>query len=424
MKKALLLALPFQGRAALCDRRLAEFRSRERLWSTPHLGLLTVGAMLPGDWQVEYVDLSFESPANYDYDYILMSPSTAQAVQAYEIADTVRSPRTKVILGGPHVTMLPQEALAHADVVFAGESEETVREFLRDEASGGAGGLYRCLSPPSLELSPVPRYELAARYPYRSVPVQLSRGCPHQCRFCLSSTIYGRRIRRKSPDQIRAELEVIRSLWARPFLFFTDDNLFINDAFSRTLVSILEEHPVDWYAFTDVSIAEKDWLLDRLYSAGCRKLLIGLESLDPDSLQQLNASGFKRRKRVAYEQAVERIQSRRIGVVGSFVVGLPGDTEETFERLYQFIYSTCLYGTNITVSTPFPGTRMYDDLIAQGVSLSGDWSRYDGFTLLYDLPHLDRASFERCYTRLIERVNSAERLDRVVRYFMRSGQGG
>ena len=419
MKKALLLSLPFRGSPALCDRRLAEFRSRERLWCTPHLGLLTVGAMLPDDWKVDYIDLSYETPADLDYDYVLMSPSTAQVPQAYEIADAVRSKRTRVLLGGPHVTMLPGEGLAHADVIFAGEGEETVNTFLHDEALGRAARLYRCSTPPMLGRSPIPRYELAARYPYRSVPLQLSRGCPHQCRFCLSSTIYGRQIRRKTPGQIRAELNVVRSLWKRPFLFFTDDNLFINDAFSHTLLGILDENPTDWYAFTDVSIAEKEWLLDRLYPAGCRKLLIGLESLDPNSLQRLNTSGFKRRKRERYEQAVEQIQCRHIGVVGSFVVGLPDDTAETFDRLYQFISSTCLYGTNITVSTPFPGTRMYDDLKAQGVALSSDWSRYDGFTLLYDLPHLDRADFERCYTRLIERINSPERLSRVVRYFMR-----
>lgn len=419
MKKALLLALPFRGSPTLCDSRLAEFRSRERLWNTPHLGLLTVGAMLPGRWKVDYVDLAYETLAQYDYDDVFLSPSTAQAPEAYALADALRSQGSRVLMGGPHVTMLPGEALAHADVVFVGEGEEPVKAFVQDELLGRVSRLYRCTLPPSLENSPVPRYDLAARYPYRSVPVQLSRGCPHQCRFCLSSTIYGRRIRRKNPEQIRRELRAIRNLWSRPFLFFTDDNLFINDAFSRVLLDLLDEKPCDWYAFTDVSIAQKDWLLDRLYPSGCRKLLIGLESLDENSLQQINASGFKRRKRHSYEQAVERIQSRRIGVVGSFVVGLPNDTADTFERLYQFILSTCLYGTNITVSTPFPGTRMYEEMIAQGTLLPRDWSRYDGFTLLYDLPRLSREEFQRCYERLIERINSPERLERVIRYFRR-----
>ena len=413
----LLLALTNRNMPEAGDRQLAEFRSRDRLWSTPNLGLLTVAALLPDSFEITYVDQTFEAIPERGFTYVLLSPSTAQAPEAYRIADHYRRRGSRVLMGGPHVTVCPEEAARHADTVFVGESEELFPLFFREEQQGRAQKIYRARRYPPLESSLVPRYDLAVKYPYKSVPIQLSRGCPHQCRFCLSSKIYGKMVRRKTREQAKREIAAIRTHWKRPFLFFTDDNFCINPAYTDSILDILMGSPVDWYAFTDVSVCNKGHLLNKMAAAGCRKLLIGFESLSKNNLHQINASGFKETRLATYRTAVSAIQSRRIGVVGSFVLGLEDDTPETFERLYTFILDTCLYGTNITVSTPFPGTDMYRAMIESGVPLPTDWSLYDGFTLLHPLRHMTADRFQSNYRELLARLNSPERIRRIYQYF-------
>ncbi len=413
MEKVLLLALKeTMVNAQLYDQNLYEFRSRNRLWNTPHLGLLTVGAILAEKFVVEYIDLNYESIEHYEYDYVFISPTTSLAEQAYEQAATFRKHGVKVALGGPHVTMLPEEASVFGDFIFVGESENTLRQFLE----GDRKKIYEEGIHPDMSLVKQPLYELCRKYPYSSIPIQLSRGCPHQCEFCLSSAVYGRIIRRKSLSQAYQELSIVKQYFEKKLIFFTDDNFFLDMSYSLEIMSMLKRLNLTWYAFTDISIYRKKELLDKLYESGCRKLLIGFESLRQNNLREVNHSGFKSARVPEYEEAVREIQSKKIGVVGSFVLGLPYDNEDTFDELYQFIYDTCIFGTNVTVSTPFPGTKLFEK-INRTQPLKREWSQYDGFTLLYDIPGIDRDLFQERYLQFINRINSKERLKRVVEYF-------
>lgn len=417
MSKILLLALDSGIKShILYDENLAEFKSRNRLWNTPNLGLLTVGRIVSEQYEVEYIDLNYETleKIDYEYEYVFMSPSTSQALRAYQLADLFHSKHIKVVMGGPHVSMMADEALQHADAVFIGESEETMVEFLADPNRR----IYEATIRPDLIKSPIPLYELTQKYAYSSIPIQLSRGCPHQCGFCLSSKIYGKQIRRKSIEQVKQELFYIKEIYPNAFLFFTDDNFLIHQEYALQVLEILEKLHLHWYAFTDISIYQKPKLLHKLYQSGCQKLLIGFESLNEENLIELNKSGFKSSKRKAYEAAINTIQSERIGVVGSFVLGLPKDTVDTFDQLYDFIYETCIYGTNITIATPFPGTRFYQEVLNRQ-DLSLDWSLYDGFTLLYDIPYMTKDQFMKKYIELIQRINSKERIERVYEFFRR-----
>ena len=421
MKRVLLLSLSNSGQK-VCDQRINEFRSRQRLWNTPNLSLLTVGAMLPKDWEIHYVDLAYESVQEWTYDMVFMSPSTTQSQEAYGYACQFRDRGARIVMGGPHASVCPDEVLQYADVVFAGEAEDTMRQFLREWSSLSQKKMYRASTHPNLGQSPVPLYSLAVKYPYSSIPIQWSRGCPHQCHFCSSSSIYGKRIRRKSLGQLKAELEMIQKCWKRPFLFFTDDNLFIEEQSGTELLSLLQQFRLDWYGFTDVSLYEKEKLCRQLRSSGCRKVLIGFESLNPANLAAIQHTQWKKRRLEQYWQAISVIQREGIGVIGSFVLGLDEDEASTFERLYQFIYDSCLYGTNLTIATPYPGTRYYEQMKREGRLLTEDWSRYDGFTLVHSLPKMTRNVFMDAYDRLIERINSTQRLQHVVEYFKRIGE--
>lgn len=414
MPKILLLALNSNEdhRSTLYDQNLYEFKSRSRLWNTPNLGLLTIGAFLSRQYKVDYLDLNYENLQNRDYDIVFMSPTTSQALKAYKLSCEIRKNGTKVIMGGPHVSMLPKEALHYSDVIFVGEAEDTMDDFI----NGRYRTVYQCDTKPDLCKSPIPLYELTTRYPYSSIPVQISRGCPHQCEFCLSSTIYGKLIRRKSVEQVKDELLKIKSIYQNPFIFFTDDNFFINENYSMLILDIIKSLNLNWYAFTDISVYKNERILKRLYSCGCRKLLIGFESLNEENLNQINRSGFKSSKIKEYQKAIHTIQMEKIGVVGSFVLGLENDTDKTFDELYEFIYDTCLFGTNITIATPFPGTKLYHKLNQEN-KIEFNWSLYDGFSLINEIPNISKENFMLNYNKLINKINSKERIEKIIKFF-------
>lgn len=404
-------------RDTYCLDDLWEFKARKRLWSTPSLSLLTIAGFLLKNSVIDYIDLNYCNEISGSYDWAFFSPSTSQAYNAYSIADNLRGRGVKVAMGGVHVSELPQEALEHSDTIFLGEAEETFPLFLEDAKNGSALSVYKASSSPDMSLSPIPRYDLAKAYPYKSIPIQTSRGCPHQCSFCISSKLYGEKIRRKTIKQISNELETILKLYIKPFIFFTDDNFFINKEYCREIVNILKNLGIRWYAFTDASIANHPKLLKELYKAGCSQLLIGFESLNQENLAEINSSKWKMKKLDSYREIISKIQSFGIGVVGSFVLGLDGDTKETFEELYEFIESTSLYATNITMITPFPGTKMYEKLKTENRIIADDWSKYNGFEMTISPQNMSIEEFEEGFEKLTQRLNSPERIVKVINYF-------
>ncbi|MFZ5351489.1 MAG: B12-binding domain-containing radical SAM protein [Bacillota bacterium] len=396
---------------------LWEFKARKRLWSTPNLSLLTIAGMLPRDIEIEYIDMNFHGSVEQVYDWVFFSPSTSQIVNAYHIADQLRIKGSKIAMGGVHVSILPDEALEHSDVVFIGEAEEIMLDFLKDIEQNDIKKIYKGSHAPLLSYTPIPRYDLGKKYPYKSIPVQTSRGCPHQCSFCVSSKLYGKKIRRKSVQQIQEELYEIKRLYDKPFVFFTDDNLFINEEYSRSIIEVIGKLNIRWYAFTDASIANKPDLLKSISEAGCSQLLIGFESLSLENLESINSSNWKAGKLKEYKDIVGRIQGHGIGVVGSFVLGLECDSLNVFDDILEFVDETCLYATNITILTPFPGTEIFERLEKEDRITTYDWSKYNGFELTFMPRDFTVQQFEEGYKKFYQTLNSAERATKVLNFF-------
>jgi len=394
-----------------------EFEARMRLWSCPSLSLITVAGMMPEGIDVEYIDLNYSNETEFDADWVFFSPATAQVNSAYQLADKLRKKGIKVAMGGPHVTVLPYEALQHTDAVFIGEAEKTFPSFLMDIERKKVKRIYKSSSFPNLTLSQLPAYHLTKKYPYKSIPVQTSRGCPHQCSFCVSSKIYGSKIRCKSSLQLEHELTVIRGVYGKPYIFFTDDNLFINKRRNDELISVIKNSQINWYAFSDAGIVNNNELLLEIANAGCTQLLIGFESLYSENLKGLNKNNWKMKKLGSYKEIIKRIQSYGIGVVGSFVVGMENDTKDVFEKLYEFTEGTSLYATNITVLTPFPGTDTYERLKCEGRLITHDWSEYNGFELTFKPYNMTVEEFEKGFMDLNTRLNSDERKNKVIDHF-------
>jgi len=374
--------------------------------SLPSLSLLTLAALTPDDVDVGYYEIPDwrQRPAlPTDLDLAAISTMTAQVRDAYEVADALRASGTRVVLGGLHATKLPGEALEHVDAVVIGEGELAWPRLIRDLRAGALERIYQPAPGEEYDLAdaPVPRFDLLDFDKYNRLTVQTSRGCPFVCDFCASSIFLTKRYKTKPVDRVVREIREIKQRWPRPFIEFADDNSFARPAHYKALLRALAEEDVHWFTECDVSIADDPELLDLMRDAGCRQVLIGLESPTAPGLDGVELRGnWKLRQLPRYEEAIHEIQRRGITVNGCFILGLDGDDESVFERVYEFTQRTCLFDVQITVLTAFPGTPLYERLLRENRILEpGAWHK----CTLFDVNHVPaRMSPQRLHEGLVD----------------------
>jgi len=318
-------------------------------------------------------------------DLVAISSYSAQIDEAYEVADRFRAAGTPVVLGGLHVTALPEEAAEHADAVVVGEGEGAWLQVLEDLEGRCLAPLYRADGSFDLAEAPMPAYELLDMEKYNRLTVQASRGCPHCCEFCASSLLLTDHYKQKPVAKVVAEVDRISELWDRPFIEFADDNALVNAAYWKELLGELRSRHLRWFAETDLSVHEDGELLTLMRDSGCVEVLIGLESPVPAGLDGLELrSNWKARRWPDYVEAVRRIQSHGIRVNGCFVLGLDGHTPEVFDEVYAFARETELFDVQITYLTPFPGTPLYERLEREGRLLErAAWRKCTLFDINY-----------------------------------------
>jgi radical SAM superfamily enzyme YgiQ (UPF0313 family) len=289
--------------------------------------------------------------------------------------------------------MLPQEAMAHADAVVQGEGEPVWRELLDDFENGRLQPLY-VAKQHQLEQSPVPRYDLLDPARYNRLTLQTVRGCPLDCSFCAASRLISS-FKVKPLDQVRRELEAILAVWPRPFIELADDNTFVNKKWAKQLARLLGEYRVRWFTESDISLADDEELLELLAASGCAQVLIGLESPSLEALSQVDSKGWKARRRDRYIESVEKIQAHGISVNGCFVLGHDEDGPDVFQRTYDFVSEARLSEVQVTVLTPFPGTRLYARLKSEGRLLRHEfWDKCTLFDVVYRPKHMSVQELE------------------------------
>ena len=348
--------------------------------SLPSLGLLTLAGMVPATHEIMYrevADLQDLGALPCGLDLVAISSFSAQIPEAYELADRFREQGVPVVLGGLHVTALPDEAAQHADAVVIGEGEPLWQQVLDDAASGRLQPRYVSAGDYSLNEAPLPRFDLLDIEKYNRLTVQTSRGCPLRCEFCASSILLTRRYKQKPVAKVLAEIDAIRALWRRPFLEFADDNSFVDSGYWEELLPELRSRRIKWFSECDLRVHTDDELLNLMRASGCAEVLIGFESPIEPGLAGLELkTDWKRRHWAQYREAVRNIQSHGIRVNGCFVLGLDGHGPEIFDAVYDFVRDTELYDVQITVLTPFPGTPLYERLRSAGRLLhEGEWDR-------------------------------------------------
>lgn len=404
-----------------CDETLVEkgltlpgFVERSKtIASLPSLGLLTLAGMTPPQHDITYMEMQDLKPLDelpQDFDLLAISSFSAQIGEAYAVADRYRELGVPTVLGGLHVTALPDEALQHGDAVVVGEGETVWLEVLRDVEAGELKRRYSSFDRPELEMihAPMPAFELLDISKYNRLTVQASRGCPMRCEFCASSTLLTRRYKQKPIPQVLAEIDRICELWPRPFIEFADDNAFVNRRYWKELLPQLKQRHVKWFAETDLSVHEDEELLRMMRDSGCAEVLIGFESPILSGLEGLEMkNNWKRKHWPQYIDVVERIQSNGIRVNGCFVLGLDGHGPDIFDAVFDFAEQAELFDVQITYQTPFPGTPLYERLERENrILYPNAWERCTLFDVNYHPTPLTVSELEQGFHELADRLYS------------------
>ena len=392
--------------------------------SLPSLGLLTVAALTPPDVEVEYVeydelpDPSEELPR---FDLVGLSSFTARIDATYALADRFRAMGVPVVRGGLHVSLMPDEAQQHADAIVVDGAEgawpQLVEDFKKGEMKRRYRGLRKDVFKPDNYAKP--RFDLLKGRPYNRVTVQTSRGCPINCEFCAASLRITSSFQQKPVDLVIDELRSATEDFANPFVEFADDNTFVNKKWGKALLREMEPLGLRWFTETDISVAEDPELLDLMARAGCKQILIGLESPTKSGLINIDPHDWKAKRFDNYLEAISRIQSAGITVNGTFVLGLDSHTPDVFAELRDFIHTSNLIEVQLTVQTPFPGTPLYNRLKHDGRLLQERfWDRCTLFDVNFRPAQMTVEELEEGFRWLATEVYSDREFNRRKRHYM------
>ena len=339
--------------------------------------MLVVAALTPDTFEIELLDENIE-PIDFEkgYDLIGITAMTQQAKRAFEISDAFRKKGATTIIGGIHATVLPEEAKQYADSVVVGEAEDTWPQVISDFLKKKMKPFYESKTEIDLSTTPFPRYDLLKEKHYNTIWIQTTRGCPHDCEFCAATRVFGKKYRHKSIKQVVEEVCYVKEHFKNSRIAFSDDNLFVDRSFSKLLLREITPLNIRFHAQSDISIAEDDELLRMLVKSGCSFVLVGFESISEDSLKGMDRANWKYRHLSKYSEHIKKIQSMGIGILGAFIVGLDNDDASIFPRLVDFVVDHNLFETQVTISTPLPGTRLRERLDREGRLLQTDWDNY------------------------------------------------
>lgn len=414
-------------------------RFRESFWSfrwalreilsgkravNPPLGLATLAALCPPEWQVRIVDENIESvPLHPDADIVGVCGMGAQHGRQAELLRHFRGQGYYTVAGGSYASLCPERYAGLADTVVSGEAEYIWKAFCRDFTAGQPRPLYRETGTVALADSPVPRFDLLKLGSYTTATLQFSRGCPYRCEFCDIIVMFGRRPRWKTLPQVGRELDALRALGTHN-VFFVDDNFIGHKAVAKELLRFLRDYQMrHGYRFNfgteaSINLAQDSELMQLMREAHFEWVFIGIESPDEQTLRET------RKTQNTHEDvltSVRRIFAHGIDVLGGFIVGFDNDTPATFEQQHRFISTAGIQVAMIGLLTALPRTPLHERLRKEG-RLLGELDASDNTQLATNVVPKRMgydemiAGYQRLYRRLLSDRGIARRVRNKARH--------
>jgi len=390
----------------------------------PPLGLLTVAAMLPEEWEKKLVDMNITTLRDKDLewaDFVFISAMSIQEASVKQVISRCKKMGIKIVAGGPLFTT-GYEEFEDVDYLVLNEAEITLPAFLEDLKNGCARHIYTSKESPDIKKTPIPLWQLINTKKYACMSIQYSRGCPFNCEFCNIAALYGHKVRTKSKAQIVAELANLHSQGWRGDVFFVDDNFIGNKRRLKKeiLPAIIEwmdrkRHPFPFNTEASIDLSDDEELMRLMVKAGFNSVFVGIETPNEESLAECNKVQNKNRDLVA---CVKKIQKFGLQVQGGFIVGFDNDPPSIFERLSAFIQESGIVTAMVGLLNAPRSTKLYQRLVKEGRLLK-DVSGDNTDLSINFIPKMDYEKLIKGYKKILSRIYSPEPYYKRVREFLR-----
>lgn len=390
----------------------------------PPLGLITVAALLPTEWEQRLIDLNVGPVTDSDLkwaDYVLISAMAVQKESAQKIIERCKKLGVKTVGGGPLFTSEP-ETFPDVDYLVLNEAEITLPLFLNDLDNGTPRHIYATEQWADLALTPVPRWDMVDLKQYASMCIQYSRGCPFECDFCDITALYGRIPRTKSKGQLIAELESLYDRGWRGNVFLVDDNLIGNkkklkEEILPAMEAWMTEHsyPFSFYTQTSINLADDDELLEMMVRIGFNMIFIGIETPNEESLAECGKNQNRRRDLIA---AVKKFQHCGLEVQGGFIVGFDKDPLSIFEKQIEFIQKSGIVTAMVGILNVMRGTKLYQRLAQEKRIIRNGNGNNTDLTLNF-IPKMPRENLVDGYKKLVTTIYAPDYFYSRVKEFLK-----
>ena len=421
-----LLVYPLFPKTFWSYEKILELVNRQVL--LPPLGLVTVAAILPQEWEFKLVDRNIRAVTEAEWEWADVCIFSAMIVQKQDLIDQIKAAKRRgklVAVGGPYPTSVPDEAIsAGADYMILDEGEITLPMFVEAVQRGEKSGIFRTTQKPDVTTTPIPRFELLELNAYDSMSVQFSRGCPFQCEFCDIIVLYGRKPRTKTPAQLLAELDCLYELGWRRGVFMVDDNFIGNKRNVKLLLQELKvwmaehKYPFAFNTEASVDLSQDQEMLDLMVECNFNGVFLGIETPDEESLQMTKKFQNTRNSLVESVQAITKAGLRPMA---GFIIGFDGEKAGAGDRIVRFAETTGIPTTTFAMLQALPNTALWHRLEKEG-RLRGKDGNINQTTLMNFIPTRPLEDIGREYIEAFWELYDAEKfLDRTYRCFLMMG---
>ncbi|NJK29980.1 MAG: DUF4070 domain-containing protein [Acaryochloris sp. RU_4_1] len=392
----------------------------------PPLGLVTVAAILPQEWEFRLIDRNIEAVPESDWDWaelVILSGMIVQKEDMLCLVEESHRRGKKVAVGGPFATSVPEDLQAvGADYLILDEGELTLPMFIEAIERGEERGVFRATEKPSVTETPVPRYDLLKFSAYDNMSVQFSRGCPFQCEFCDIIVLYGRKPRTKTPEQLIGELERLYELGWRGSVFMVDDNFIGNKRNVKLLLAELrhwiaeKDYPFNFATEASVDLAQDEELMDLMIECNFTSVFLGIETPDEDSLKVTKKF---QNTRDSLSESIDTMAEKGLRIMAGFIIGFDGEKSGAGDRITRFVEKTNIPIALFSMLQALPNTALWHRLEKEGRLIKGQEGTGNQTSLMNYVPTRPIEEIAHEYVEAFCNIYDPQKyLDRTFRHFM------